>query len=92
MLLRQQQFRAADDPGVSCRYAKGFLLGKIYNAPLGAGTRNARPSTARPRRAAENHVGPAGRSSPRVEDSMTAEELRGIEGEAAQLYFSALMP
>ena len=32
VLLRQQQFRAADDPRVSCRYAKGFLLGKIYNA------------------------------------------------------------
>ena len=32
VLLRQQQFRAADDPSVSCRYAKGFLLGKIYNA------------------------------------------------------------
>ena len=32
VLLRQQQFRAADDPGVSCRYAKSCLLGKIYNA------------------------------------------------------------
>ena len=32
VLLRQQQYRAADDPGVSCRYAKGFLLGKVYNA------------------------------------------------------------
>ena len=27
-----QRPAAADDPGVSCRYAKGFLLGKIYNA------------------------------------------------------------
>ena len=80
VLLRQQQFRAADDPGVSCRYAKGFLLGKIYNArwvlelpagqdlqrPLGAGTRNARPPAARPCGEAENLVRPAGRSpSPR---------------------------
>lgn len=32
VLLRQQQFRAADDADASCRYAKGFLLGKIYNA------------------------------------------------------------
>ena len=32
VLLRQQQFRAADDPSISCRYAKGFLLGKVYNS------------------------------------------------------------
>ena len=32
VLLRQQQYRAADDPFASCRYAKGFLLGKVYNA------------------------------------------------------------
>ena len=32
VLLRQQQYRAADDPFASCRYARGFLLGKVYNA------------------------------------------------------------
>lgn len=32
ILLRQQQYRAADDPVISCRYGRSFLLGKIYNA------------------------------------------------------------
>ena len=38
---RQQQFRAADDPGVSCRYAKGFIRcaieGVLPCIPSGAG-------------------------------------------------------
>ena len=32
VLLRQQQYRVADDPAVSCRYGRCFLLGKVYNA------------------------------------------------------------
>lgn len=88
VLLRQQQFRAADDPGVSCRYAKGFLLGKIYNARwvLERATRD------HPQRVPVERLktlsGQLAAALPRIEDAMTAEELRGIEGEAAQLYFS----
>ena len=63
VLLRQQQFRAADDPGVSCRYAKGFLLGKIYNARwvLERATRD-HPQRV-PVEKLKNLVRPAGRSS-----------------------------
>ena len=32
VLLRQEQYRTADDPMISCRYACGFILGKAYNA------------------------------------------------------------
>ena len=32
VLLRQQQYRIADDQNVSCRYARNFILGKVYNA------------------------------------------------------------
>ena len=32
VLLRQQQYRIADDPFASSQFAKGFLLGKIYNS------------------------------------------------------------
>lgn len=87
VLLRQQQFRAADDPGVSCRYAKGFLLGKIYNARwvLERATRD------HPQRVPVDELkarsGQLAASLSRIEDAMTLEELRGIEGEAAQLYF-----
>ena len=88
VLLRQQQFRAADDPVVSCRYAKGFLLGKIDNARwvLERATRD------HPQRVPVERLktlsGQLAAALPRVEDAMTAKELRGIEGEAAQLYFS----
>ena len=87
VLLRQQQFRAADDPGISCRYAKGFLLGKIYNARwvLERATRD------HPQRVPVDKLKTLSRqlaaSLYRTEEAMTAEELRGIEGEAAKLYF-----
>lgn len=32
VLLRQQQYRVADDPAVSCRYGRCFVLGKVYNS------------------------------------------------------------
>lgn len=32
VLLRQTQNRVSDDPHQSCRYARGFILGKVYNA------------------------------------------------------------
>lgn len=88
VLLRQQQFRTAGDPGVSCRYAKSFLLGKIYNARwvLERATRD------HPQRVPVDKLktlsGQLAAALLCIEDAMTAEELRGIEGEAAQLYFS----
>ena len=87
VLLRQQQYRAADDPGVSCRYAKGFLLGKVYNARwvLERATRD------HPQRVPVDKLkrlsGQLAAALPRIGDAMTTEELRGVEGEAAKLYF-----
>ena len=88
VLLRQQQFRSADDPGVGCRYAKGFLLGKIYNARwvLERATRD------HPQRVPVDKLKTLSKQLAealhQVEDAMSTEELRGIEGEAAKLYFS----
>lgn len=87
VLLRQQQYRAADDPFASCRYARGFLLGKVYNARwvLERATRD------HPQRVPVDRLkalsGQLAAALPRIQDAMTAEELRGIEGEAAQRYF-----
>ena len=87
VLLRQQQYRAADDPFASCRYAHGFLLGKVYNARwvLERATRD------HPQRVPVDRLktlsGQLAAALPRIQDAMTAEELRGIEGEAAQRYF-----
>lgn len=87
VLLRQQQYRAADDPFASCRYARDFLLGKVYNARwvLERATRD------HPQRVPVGRLkalsGQLAAALPRIQDAMTAEELRGIEGEAAQRYF-----
>ena len=87
VLLRQQQYRAADDPFASCRHARGFLLGKVYNARwvLERATRD------HPQRVPVDRLkalsGQLAAALPRIQDAMTAEELRGIEGEAAQRYF-----
>lgn len=90
VLLRQQQFRAADDPGVCCRYAKGFLLGKVYNARwvLERATRD-HPQRV-PVETLKTVSAQLAAALPKIEDAMTTEELRGIEGEAAQLYFGVL--
>lgn len=87
VLLRQQQYRAADDPFASCRHARGFLLGKVYNARwvLERATRD------HPQRVPVERLktlsGQLAAALPRIQDAMTAEELRGIEGEAAQRTF-----
>lgn len=87
VLLRQQQFRAADDPFVSCRYAKGFLLGKVYNARwvLERATRDHPQRVPVERlKALSSQLASA---LSHIEDAMTLEELRGLEGAAAQQYF-----
>ena len=87
VLLRQQQYRTADDPALSCRYACGFILGKVYNARwvLERATRD------HPQRVPVERVKQISaqllEALPRIRNCRTLEELRGIEGEAAQRYF-----
>lgn len=88
VLLRQQQFRISDDPANSCQYSKGFLLGKVYNARwvLERATRD------HPQRVPVDELkkisGQLATALTTIENAETSEELRGIEGEAAKLYFS----
>ncbi|HIY10315.1 MAG TPA: type I-C CRISPR-associated endonuclease Cas1c [Candidatus Anaerofilum excrementigallinarum] len=87
VLLRQQQYRASDDPFASCRHAKGFLLGKVYNSRwvLERATRD------HPQRVPVERLktlsGQLAAALPHIEEAMTLEELRGLEGAAAQQYF-----
>ena len=88
VLLRQKQFRVSDDSGNSCQYAKGFLLGKVYNARwvLERATRD------HPQRVPVDKLkkisGQLAAALTDIEKAETLEELRGTEGEAAKLYFS----
>lgn len=88
VLLRQQQYRTADSAEASCHIARGFILGKVYNGRwvLERATRD------HPQRVpAERLKAVSARlasSMPAIEACTSLDELRGLEGEAAQLYFS----
>ena len=87
VLLRRTQYRTADDPGQSCRIARSFIFGKLGNA---------RQVLERTRRdhalridegaflsAAEQLRG----LSAQVLEAASLEELRGLEGAGAVIYF-----
>ena len=88
VLLRQQQYRVADDPAMSCGYARCFLLGKVYNARwvLERATRD-HPQRVPVERLKQVSAQLAA-ALPDLETGVTLEELNGFEGEAAQRYFS----
>lgn len=89
VLLRKEQYRISDDTERSCRIAKNFIVGKIYNS---------RGLLERTRRdhglvvdgelltVASNRMLQLARQARSVND---LDVLRGVEGEAASLYFSA---
>ena len=83
ILLRKEQYRVSDDESRSLEAAKYFVSGKLYNeraVPFVrcATTIAADQYAARRRRGSHVHM---------VKECMTLEELRGIEGEAANAYF-----
>lgn len=88
LLLRQQQYRVADDPSLSCRYGRDFILGKVYNARwvLERATRD-HPQRV-PVESLKQTSSQLAAALPHIAESATLEELNGIEGEAAQRYFS----
>lgn len=88
VLLRRGQYRMADDPCSSCRMAQAFVCGKLYNSRWVL------------ERAVRDHGlrvdGPALKAaSAQLKALMeqaaqcgTLEELRGVEGKGASVYFS----
>ena len=90
VLLRRTQYRIADDPGPCCRIARSMIFGKVYNARwvLERATRD-HPQRV-PVETLKTVSAQLAAALPKIEDAMTTEELRGIEGEAAQLYFGVL--
>lgn len=87
VLLRRTQYRVADDPTQSCRVARCFLFGKLYNS---------RWSIERTRRDNGLRVDEAALKSasdtikallPSVLEESSSESLRGYEGVGAAAYF-----
>jgi CRISPR-associated protein Cas1 len=90
VLLRQAQFRVADDMGFSLRLAQRIVAGKLRNQRhvLLRGARDARLADDRAElsRSAQN-IAASLRALP---TAATHDAVRGIEGEAARGYFEAL--
>lgn len=90
ILLRQAQHRAASDASVTLEIARACVAGKLRNsrAVLQRGARESgnEAETAQLNRAVDNLAA----SLRAAAAATTADELRGVEGEAARGYFEAL--
>lgn len=87
VLLRTEQYRIADSPSRSCCYARGFILGKVFNGRwvLERATRD------HPRRVPVEELkkrsAQMAAALPLIGTCEDMEQLRGLEGEASQRYF-----
>lgn len=90
VLLRRMQYRAADDPAQSCRFARGMIFGKVYNARWSI-ERTRRDHALRIK---EEHFAAASARLrdllPQIAAETVPESLRGLEGVAAAAYFGVL--
>lgn len=87
VLLRQTQYRISDSEALSCRYARYFILGKVYNARwvLERATRD-HPQRV-PVEELKRTSAQLAAALPLIEQCDDLDQLRGLEGEAAQRYF-----
>lgn len=89
VLLRRAQYRIADDAGRSCALARSMILGKVYNARWSierACRDHALRVDAAALKAASGHLR---EMLPQIADSNSMDQLRGLEGAAATVYFGA---
>ncbi len=88
VLLRREQYRAADDPSRAAHIARNQVIGKIANcrAVLQRGLRDHgdKPGL----KGIEEAVETLGKTLAQLsETSLTVDMLRGVEGQAANVYF-----
>ena len=87
VLLRRQQYRIADDREQRLELARAFVIGKLVNcrSVLLRGARDHSASKGAPAlRAAATRLADIGQ---RLEQEKGLEAVRGLEGEAARVYF-----
>lgn len=88
VLLRRAQYRAADDPAASSALARAFVAGKLANTRH-ALRRAAREASAEDAPAIETTADAVGhRLRALASPTLSTDEIRGIEGEAAARYFA----
>ena len=87
VLLRQKQYQISASEPESCLYARNFILGKVYNARwvLERATRD-HPQRV-PVEQFKRVSSQLAAALPLIEQCDDLDQLRGLEGEAAQRYF-----
>ena len=87
VLLRAQQVRASDDPFTRTRYARNFVFGKVFNCRWSL-ERTTRDHAMRVDVSSLKEVSQQmGELLPTIRACISDEELRGLEGAAAEKYF-----
>lgn len=87
VLLRKTQYRSSDDTAESCRIARSFIFGKVYNQRWVL-ERTLRDHRLRVDETALHQASQALASFlPIIETAEELDTLRGLEGEAAARYF-----
>lgn len=89
VLLRRQQYRWADDPARAVEVVRSMLLGKLANSRtvLQRAARESSDVAAADRLSQASAA--LGSSIEAVRRARSVDELRGIEGDAAHMYFDA---
>lgn len=90
VLLRKEQYRISDDDNRSVAYAKNMIVGKVYNSRWSI-ERTLRDHAHRVDAEKLKQVsGILYETLPKIDNAVGLDELRGIEGKAAEQYFSIL--
>ncbi len=90
VLLRKEQYRISDDDDRSAAYARNMIVGKVFNCRWSI-ERTLRDHAYRVDVEKLKGVSDALQGTlQRINDSSALDELRGIEGKAAEQYFSVL--
>jgi CRISPR-associated protein Cas1 len=88
VLLRKEQYRISDDESRSIAYAKNMIVGKVFNCRWSI-ERTLRDHAYRvDAEKLKNVSNTLYDTLPKIDGTLTREELRGIEGKAAEQYFS----
>jgi CRISPR-associated protein Cas1 len=87
VLLRKQQYRVSDDEVQSCLIARNFILGKVFNCRWSIDRtirdHELRVDTERCR----NAISFLSEALEKIKKETDLDSLRGLEGEAASIYF-----
>ena len=91
VLLRRRQYRLADRPEVALDVARRIVLAKVANSRsvLLRAARECDPADASRVETLQRASGRLAASAPELRAATTADQVRGLEGEAATHYFGA---